>query len=80
MRPTGAAANGTITFTLEEGRLHDERDRNRVATRSRRPSPGDGDYQTSGFEPDVPGDYHWQASYDGSSPNTLAPPTHNTRL
>jgi hypothetical protein len=32
---------------------------------------GDGDYFTSGFTPDAPGDYHWKASYSGDSPNTL---------
>jgi hypothetical protein len=32
---------------------------------------GDGDYFTSGFTPDAPGDYHWKASYTGDDPNTL---------
>ena len=33
---------------------------------------GDGDYFTTGFTPDAPGDYHWKASYTGDSPNTDA--------
>jgi hypothetical protein len=38
---------------------------------------GDGEYFSSGFIPDQPGDYHWVASYDGDSPNTNGT-THNT--
>ena len=38
---------------------------------------GDGDYFTTGFTPDSPGDYHWVASYSGDSPNTLST-DHNT--
>jgi hypothetical protein len=32
---------------------------------------GDGDYFSSGFTPDTPGDYTWQASYSSDLPNTL---------
>lgn len=39
---------------------------------------GDDDYMTSGFVPDLPGDYHWVATYDpGSTLNTLGT-DHNT--
>jgi hypothetical protein len=38
---------------------------------------GDDDYQSSGFTPDQPGDYHWAASYSGDDPNTLDA-DHNT--
>lgn len=38
---------------------------------------GDDDYFSAGFTPDLPGVYHWVASYDGDSPNTLGT-DHNT--
>jgi hypothetical protein len=38
---------------------------------------GDGDYFSAGFTTNLPGDFHWVASYDGDSPNTLGT-THNT--
>jgi hypothetical protein len=72
-------ANGTITFTLVgPGDCETEA----TGTSGTNPETGvavsgDGDYFSSGFTPDLPGDYHWQASYSGDSPNTLAPPTHN---
>jgi hypothetical protein len=73
----GAFANGTIDFTLIG-----PGDCTTVATGSgSNPETGvsvsgDGDYMSSGFTPDAPGDYHWQASYSGDSPNTLDA-THN---
>jgi hypothetical protein len=73
----GAEAGGTITFTLV-GPDGDTTDCTTVATGSSGSNPedvtvddGDGDYATTGFTPDAPGDYHWKASYTGDSPNTL---------
>jgi len=69
----GAGADGTITFTLIG-----PDDCSTVATGSAGDNPedvgvdGDDDYFTSGFTTDSPGDFHWQAVYDGStSGNTL---------
>jgi hypothetical protein len=70
----GAPANGSITFRLVGP---DPADCNTLAggTGSNPevvgPVSGDGDYHTSGFTPNAPGDYHWKASYDGDDPNTL---------
>lgn len=73
-------AGGTITFTLVsvvEGACGS------TATPAGGNNPedvtvddGDGDYMTTGFTPDTPGDFTWQASYGGDSPNTLGV-THN---
>jgi hypothetical protein len=70
----GAAANGTITFTLV-GPDGETTDCSTTATGTGdNPEDvtvsGDDDYFTSGFTPDAPGDYHWKASYSGDSPNT----------
>lgn len=80
-------AGGTITFTLVgpdgetldcttvasalAGTTGDNPETVDVEDSNGDPS-GDGDYFTSGFTPDRPGDYHWKASYSGNSPNTLA--------
>ncbi len=76
-------ANGTITFTLV-GPDGETTDCTTVATSddATEDNPedvtvsGDGDYYTSGFTPNAPGDYHWKASYSGDDPNTLST-THN---
>ena len=68
-------ANGTITFTLVL--LNEDGTCGATATGSgNNPETGvlvtgDDDYQSSGFTPDAPGDYTWQASYSGDDPNTL---------
>ncbi|RNL64895.1 hemagglutinin [Nocardioides marmoriginsengisoli] len=72
----GAAAGGTITFKLYGpssvgcGSL--------VHTSAAVPVSGNGGYNTPApqFEPSAPGDYHWVATYSGSSPNTTGL-THN---
>ena len=64
-------ANGTITFTLIGP---DDCATTATGTGSNPEDvtvSDDGDYFTSGFTPDLPGDYHWQAVYSGDSPNTL---------
>jgi hypothetical protein len=68
-------ANGTITFTLwsVDG---DSCVAAITASAEDETVTGDGDYMTSGFTPDAPGDYTWKASYTGDSPNTLGA-THN---
>jgi hypothetical protein len=75
----GAAADGTITFTL-----YGPGDCTTVATGTSGTNPetgvaveGDDSYFSSGFTPDAPGDFHWVASYSGSSPNTNGT-DHNT--
>lgn len=73
----GAAAGGTITFKLYGpsssgcGTL--------VYTSGPVSVSGDGTYNTPNpqFQPAVPGDYHWVATYSGNSPNTNSQ-THNT--
>jgi hypothetical protein len=78
----GDPAGGTITFTLY-GPDGSSTDCNTVATGTgSNPETGvavsgDDDYQSSGFTPDQPGDFHWAASYSGDSPNTLDA-DHNT--
>lgn len=83
----GTEANGTITFTLVgpdgsatdcttvagelAGTTGDNPETVDVKDSNGDPS-GDGDYFTSGFTPDEPGDYHWKASYSGDSPNTTS--------
>ncbi len=62
----GDPAVGTITFTLVG-----PGDCTTVATTEDVSVNGDGFYPTTGFTPGEPGDYHWQAVYDGSPPNTL---------
>lgn len=74
----GAAADGSITFTL-----YGPGDCTTVASGTGdNPETGvavtgDGSYFSSGFTPDSPGDFHWVASYSGSSPNTNGT-DHNT--
>jgi hypothetical protein len=71
----GAAADGTITFTL----LKDDCLTPATGTGTNPqtlPVSGDGSYGPVSFTPDAPGDYHWVASYDGDSPNTN-PTDHN---
>jgi hypothetical protein len=68
----GAAAGGTISFTLYKS------DCTTVATGTGGPFPltaavsGDGTYGPVSFTPDAPGTYHWVATYGGNLPNTLA--------
>ena len=77
-------AAGTITFTLvgPDGLTTDCTTEATALAGSTGTNPedvtvdGDADYFTSGFTPDEPGDFHWKASYDGDSPNTLSV-THN---
>ena len=78
----GAPADGTITFTLV-GPDGQTTDCTTLAQSDNAPPDvnpedvgvsGDGDYQTSGFTPDAPGDYHWKASYTGSPPADPGPP------
>ncbi len=67
----GGKAGGTITFTLYKD------DCSTVATGTGGTNPqsvtvnGDGTYGPVSFTPDAPGTYHWKASYNGDSPNTL---------
>lgn len=69
----GPAADGTITFTL----LVDDANCDTAAagtptTANTATVDGDGDYFSAGFTTDSPGDFTWQAVYDGStSGNTL---------
>jgi hypothetical protein len=71
------AANGSITFTLVGPDPDASTTECTELATGAGTNPqvvavtGDGDYITSGFTPDAPGDYHWKASYDGDSPNTL---------
>jgi hypothetical protein len=72
----GGDAGGTITFTLYKS------DCSTLATGTgTNPQTvsvsGDGSYGPVSFTPDSPGVYHWVASYDGDSPNTLGT-THNS--
>lgn len=75
-------AKGTISFTLV-GPDGDTADCTTVASgtgdnpESVTVDNGDGDYFSTGFTPDLPGVYHWIASYDGDSPNTVGT-DHNT--
>lgn len=69
----GAAAGGTISFTL----IGPDDCATTATGTGTNPETGvavsdDGDYFSSGFTPDAPGEYHWQASYSGDSPNTLS--------
>jgi hypothetical protein len=66
----GAAAGGTITFTLFKS------DCTTVATGTgTNPQvvtvSGDGTYGPVSFTPDAPGTYHWFAQYSGDLPNTV---------
>ena len=73
----GAAAGGTITFSLYGPA--DDGCGDLVHTSAAVPVSGDGSYDTPDpqFPPTMPGEYHWVASYDGNTPNTNAA-THNT--
>jgi len=69
----GALAGGTITFTLLG-----PNDCSTVAfTSSPFAVSGDGTYGPASFVPTAVGTYHWEASYSGNPPNTLAT-SHNT--
>ena len=75
--PLGAAAGGTITFTL-----YGPNDCSTVATGTgSNPQTvgvsGDSTYGPVSFTPNKVGTYHWVASYSGNLPNTLAS-NHNT--
>jgi hypothetical protein len=75
--PLGAAAGGTITFTL-----YGPDSCTRLATGTgTNPQTvavsGDNTYGPVSFTPDAPGVYNWKASYSGDSPNTNATPTVN---
>jgi hypothetical protein len=64
----GAPAGGTITFKL----LGPDNCSTVATTRPAVPVSGDGTYGTPApqFPASTPGDYHWVATYSGSSPNT----------
>jgi hypothetical protein len=63
----GAAAGGTITFTL-----YGPNNCSTVAfTSAAVPVSGDGTYGPVSFTPTAIGTYHWAATYSGSLPNTL---------
>ena len=68
-------AAGTITFTLIGPDDHESCEALATGTGDNPETDvsveGDDDYMSSGFTPDAPGDYAWQASYSGDSPNTL---------
>jgi hypothetical protein len=70
---SGAAAGGTITFTL-----YGPNNCTTVAyTSSTVAVSGDGTYSSPSFTPASPGTYHWAASYSGNLPNTKDV-SHNT--
>jgi hypothetical protein len=76
----GAAADGSITFTLLG-----PGDCSTVATGSSGDNPeaidpiaGDGDYTTLGFVTDHAGDFHWKAVYSGSTSGNTLGTDHNT--
>jgi len=64
----GVAAGGTLTFTL----LGPDDCLSVAKTTATVPVSGDGTYNTPApqFVPTAVGDYHWVATYSGSSPNT----------
>ena len=67
----GGDADGTITFTL----FKDDCTTQATGTGTNPQTvsvSGTGTYGPVSFTPGEPGDYHWVASYDGDSPNTLA--------
>ena len=70
------AAGGSITFTLVDQTACDATDPVAGSSGSNPEAgvtvSGDGNYFSSGFVPNSPGDYTWQASYTGDSPNTLS--------
>jgi hypothetical protein len=69
----GAAAGGTITFTL-----YGPNNCTTLAFTSGAVAVnGDGTYGPVSFTPTAIGTYHWQATYSGNSPNTLGT-SHNT--
>ena len=80
----GAVADGSITFTLVGP------DTDVTVCDTGTPSAGTGDnpesadvqgdddYFTSGFTPDNPGDFHWVASYSGSTSGNTTSADHNT--
>ena len=74
----GAAADGSISFTL-----YGPGDCVTVATGTgSNPETGvavsgNGNYFSSGFTPDSPGDFHWVASYSGSTSGNTSGTTHN---
>jgi len=64
----GAAADGTITFTLVgPGDCTTEATTEDVTVEN---PGGDGFYATTGFTPLEPGDYHWKAEYSGDPADT----------
>lgn len=73
----GAAATGTITFTLvgPDGTAQVACPSQTTVATGTNPQTatvsGNGDYFTSSVTVSSPGVYHWKASYDGDNPNTL---------
>jgi hypothetical protein len=73
----GAAATGTITFTLFGPDATPQTGcpgQTTVATGTNPQNAtvsGNGDYFTTGVTVSSPGKYHWKASYGGDNPNTL---------
>jgi hypothetical protein len=75
----GAAADGSLSFTL----LGPGDCTTVAAGTGSNPETGvtvagDGDYFTSGFTTDLPGDFHWAASYTGSTSGNTTSTDHNT--
>jgi hypothetical protein len=72
-------ADGTITFTLvgpdDDPEFACDSEADLAGGTGTNPQgvavTGDDHYVTAGFIPSAPGVYHWKASYDGDSPNTL---------
>ena len=88
----GAAADGTITFALKgpdtvtngEVTSCSTTDAGKLeGTTGTNPQTGvavsgDGDYFSSGFTPSSPGQFHWVASYSGSTSGNTSGTSHNT--
>ena len=81
--PNGAAAAGSIEFTLLGPGASDCSTiaAQKSGTLGSNPETvtvtGNGDYQTNGFTTASPGVFHWKAVYSGNNPNTLGT-DHNT--
>ena len=80
----GADADGTITFTLRgplTSPIGDSCDDLATGTGTNPETgvvvTGDDDYMSSGFTPDSPGDFAWQASYSGSTSGNTTGTSHN---
>lgn len=82
----GAEADGTITFELKgpDGATTDctttalSDDATEENPQDVTVDSGDGDYFSAGFTPNLPGVYHWIASYSGSTSGNTTSTDHNT--